>query len=97
MASIVHSPVKIASVNAISVRAIAYEEISAVQFLAIRLHRNPRNTLVRSSARIETAVQTPIGIEPGNAVSVRAIHSAESAPNDHFAIRLNGHRRNGIS
>ena len=49
-------------------------------------------TPVRSSARIKTAVQTPIGIEPGNAVAVRAIDPGEMAADEHLAIRLHGYR-----
>ena len=68
--------------------AIDREEVAADEYVAIRLQRDRVNNIVRSCARIETAVQVAIGVEPRNPVPVRAVDAGERTSDQHFAIRL---------
>src|SRR5580765_3142691 len=52
------------------------------------------NPPVHSCARIETVVQTAVGIEPGNVVAIRAVDSGEQTSDKHLAILLQRDRRN---
>ena len=53
------------------------EEVAANEDVAIRLQRDRTNKPVRSCSWIKTVVQRAIGIEPGNAVAVRAVDGGE--------------------
>src|SRR4030095_12142482 len=67
--------------------------IPAHEHLPIRLLGDRRNTIVRPCSRIETAVQTAVGIETRNSVAVHPVDGAEITADEHLAIRLHGDRR----
>ena len=93
----VQTAIGIEAGNVVAVRAIDGGEPAPDEHLAIRLQRDRRNGTARySCARIETAVQTAVGIEPGNAVAVRAVDGGERTADEHLAIRLQRDRRNTI-
>ena len=84
----VQTPVRIEPQTPISVRAVDEREHTAEQHLAIRLHDERRKGTFDSRARIETAVEAAIGIEPGYSVSVRTVEGGEITPDEHLAIGL---------
>ena len=91
--SVVQTSVGIEPGDAAAVRAIHRDEITAGEHFAIGLQDDTPDPISRrgaacACARIETAVQTSIGIEPGNAVSVRAVYSVEITADEHLPIRL---------
>ena len=55
--------------------AIDSGEVAADEHFAIRLQRDGTNQSVWPCVRIETVIQTAIGIEPGNSAVVRAFGS----------------------
>src|SRR4051812_38257356 len=66
------------------------------KYFAIRLHSNRSDPegIAYSCARIKAEVQAPIGVEAGNAITVRAVDGAELAADDNLAIRLQSDRVN---
>src|SRR5688572_16765217 len=78
--------------NASPVRPIESKECASDQHLSIRLQHDCRNAPMRPSrsrARIETGIQTAVGIEPGNPVSGSSINGREMAGDKYPAVRLN--------
>src|SRR5438552_15373381 len=66
------------------------------EHLAVRLESDSINNVVGGCARIETEVKTPISVDSGDAVASGAIENGESAPDEHLAVRLKGHRVNVV-
>ena len=79
--------------QAIAVRAVDGGERASDEHLAIGLHDDSTDTGVYARARIETAVQTAIGIETGNVVAVRAVDGGELPADQHLAVGLH---RDGV-
>src|SRR6185369_8566541 len=92
--STVQTPIGIEAGHPVAVRAVDGGKLTTDKYLPIRLHGDRADDIVRARAGIETAVQTPIGIEPGHPVAVRAIDRGEITADEHFAIRLQRDQRN---
>ena len=84
----VQTAIGIETAQPVPVRAVDGGDKTGDEHLPIRLQRDRRNTPVRSCPGIETVVQTPVHIEPGNPAAVRAVETGEAATDKHFPIRL---------
>src|SRR5436190_7384423 len=84
----VQAPIGIKASHAAAVRAVDDGEFTADDKLAIRLQSNRVNLTVRPCSRVETAIETPIRVEPGNTGSIRATDCCEVPAHEHLAIRL---------
>src|ERR1043166_3627824 len=69
-------------------------ETSAKHNFAIGLQCERLDLIVRACAWIETGVQRPVGVQPGDSVAAAATVLSECAAPDDFSIRLQGDGEN---
>src|SRR5262245_61398888 len=90
----VRTAIAIESGDIVPRRAVDGGEFASDEHFAITLDghaNNRRATIANPQKRVKPSIQTAIAVEPGDVVAGRAIHAAESPPDEHLAIALHDH------
>jgi len=92
----INAPVRVETGNTAPRHSVDRTEVTADEYLAVRLHRHGKDVpAIEGDSRhsvLEGAVETAVGIEPGDLVADHSIHSVEESKNERLSIGLQGKR-----